>query len=92
VEVARERASEMNNMAHDWKEPENEEAAGANCPMPDCGALVLTYRSRDHRRGDKGGLWEFTCPRCGMNFAFADEELIFHSVPKSWLLAAVHAA
>jgi len=79
-------------MSHDWEETENEEAAGANCPTPDCGALAVTYRPSDHSGKDKDAFWEFTCPRCGIDFAVAGDELIFQSVPKSWLLAPVQVA
>ena len=41
---------------------------------------------------DEGEPWEFTCPRCGIDFAVAEDKLIFQSVPKDWLLAKVHIA
>jgi hypothetical protein len=35
---------------------------------------------------------EFTCPHCGIDFTVPEDELIFQSVPKKWLLARVQAA
>lgn len=69
-------------MSRDWDERDDEVAAGANCPTPDCGALVR----------DDAEPWEFTCPRCGIDFAVPEADLIFQSVPKDWLLTKVHAA
>jgi hypothetical protein len=80
-------------MSHDCDECDDEVAAGANCPVPDCGALVVSYRPSDKAMGrDDAEPWEFTCPRCGIDFAVSEGDLIFQSVPKGWLLAKVHAA
>ena len=72
----------------DWDERDDAVAAGSICPVPDCGALAVSYRTgRDHAKP-----WcEFTCPRCGIDFAVPEDELIFQSVPKQWLLARVQA-
>ena len=76
-------------MPDDWDEPDNEVAAGSSCPVPECGALVVAYRPPDQ---DHAEMWEFICPRCGIDFTVPEDELIFRSVPKDWLLARVHAA
>jgi hypothetical protein len=34
-------------MPHEWEELDDEVAAASICPMPDCGALVVAYRSAD---------------------------------------------
>jgi len=60
--------------------------------MPDCGALVVAYKPPDRMGRDNVEPWEFTCPRCDVDFTVAEDELIFQSVPKGWLLAKVHAA
>ena len=67
-------------------------AAATACPMLDCGTLVVAYRSTDSAEHDDAQPWEFTCPRCGFEFVVPEEDLIFQSVPKDWLLAKVHAA
>ena len=80
-------------MLDDWDERDEVVAAGSICPIPDCGALVISYRP-PHRAGlDHTNSWcEFTCSRCGIHFTVPEDELIFQSVPKGWLLAKVHAA
>lgn len=78
-------------MPDDWEQKEEVIAAGTSCPMPDCGALTVAYRSTDGVRRDHSEHWEFTCPRCGIDFTVPEDELIFQSVPKDWLLASVHA-
>jgi len=52
----------------------------------------FAYRSGDGVGRDHSEPWEFTCPRCGIDFTVPKDELIFQSVPKKWLLARVHAA
>ena len=79
-------------MSHDWDERDDEVAAGANCPMPHCGAMVVSYRPSDSIGREQAEPWEFTCPRCGIDFTVSDADLIFQSVPKDWLLAKVHIA
>lgn len=79
-------------MPYDWEEHDDEVAAGAICPEPDCGALAFAYRSTDLVGRDDAEPWEFTCPRCGMEFTVPEDELSLQSVPKDWLLAKVHAA
>lgn len=75
----------------DWDEHDDAVAAGASCPLPDCGALAVCYRPSDGMEHDAAP-WEFTCPRCGIDFAVSEADLIFQSVPKDWLLATVHIA
>jgi hypothetical protein len=68
-------------------------AAGSICPIPDCGALVVSYRPPDRMARDNARSWcEFTCPRCGIDFTLPEDELIFQSVRKEWLLARVQTA
>jgi len=79
-------------MPHEWEKRDDRVAAGAICPMPDCGALVIAFRAafvvgRDHIEP-----WEFACGRCGIEFVVPDDELVFQSVPKNWLLARVQVA
>jgi hypothetical protein len=79
-------------MLDDWDERDEVVAEGSICPVPDCSALVVSYRPG--RTGlDNAKSWcEFTCTRCGTEFTVPEDELIFQSVPKEWLLARVHAA
>lgn len=76
-------------MLHEWDESDDEVVAGATCPMSDCGALVLAYRPTDGRGRVKAAPWEFTCPRCGIDFTASEDRLIFQSVPKDWLCEGV---
>jgi len=78
-------------VSDDWDE-HDDVAAGSSCPMPDCGELAFAYRSMDGVGRDHAEPWEFTCPRCEIDFTVAEDELMFHSVPKNWLLAKVQAA
>ena len=79
-------------MPDDWDEHDDVVAAGSSCPVPDCGALAVACRPPDRTQCDNLKPWEFTCPRCGIVFTVLEDELIFHSVPKDWLLARrVHA-
>jgi hypothetical protein len=76
-----------------WDERDDVVAAGSICPIPDCGALVVAYRPPDRTGRDHASpWWEFTCPRCGTDFIAPEDELMFQSVPKEWLLASVQAA
>ena len=79
-------------MPCDREESDDLMAAGASCPMPDCGALTLAYRSSGNGERDNTEPWEFACPRCGIEFTVAECDLLFQSVPKDWLLAKVHGA
>lgn len=81
------------HMPADWDESDDVVAAGSICPVPDCGALVVSYRPPDRTGRNNAKQWcEFTCPRCGIDFTVPEDELIFQSVPKEWLLASVQGA
>ncbi len=80
-------------MLDDRDERDEVAAAGSICPVPDCGALVISYGPPDRAGRDDAKSWcEFACTRCGTVFTVPEDELIFQSVPKEWLLARVQAA
>ena len=84
---------EADPMLDAWDERNEVVAAGSICPIPDCGALVISYRPQDRTGHDNAKSWcEFACTRCGTDFTVPEDELIFQSVPKEWLLARVQAA
>jgi hypothetical protein len=70
-------------MPHEWEERDDEVAAGAICLMPHCGALAVAYGQRTAWDVTTPLPWEFTCPRCRIDFAILKDELIFPSVPKN---------
>jgi hypothetical protein len=61
-------------------------AAASSCPVPDCSSLVIEYREAGSVRPGHPEDWGFTCSRCGIEFTVTQGDLIFHSVPKQWLL------
>jgi hypothetical protein len=77
---------------HEWEDLANEVAAGAVCPMPECGALAIAFRATYVVRPDHIQPWEFVCGRCGAEFDVLENDLVFQSVPKDWLLAGIHLA
>ncbi|MBZ5656289.1 MAG: hypothetical protein LAO56_13545 [Acidobacteriia bacterium] len=82
-------------MSENWLWEQHSLVAGACCPVPGCGALVISYQSTACL--DEGTCtcflgWDFTCPRCGTQFAPPRDNLIFQSVPKDWLLAGISHA
>jgi hypothetical protein len=82
-------------MLQNWGRKEPVLATGASCPMPGCGSLAITYTpaaGTGHDRKERGGDCIFICPRCGFEFRTMQSELLFQSVPTSWLLAAVSQA
>jgi hypothetical protein len=80
-------------MVDDWDQCYDVVAAGSICPVPDCGALVVSYRPLKRTAPDNARSWcEFACLQCGFDFSVPEDELIFQSVPKEWLLARVQAA
>jgi hypothetical protein len=79
-------------MPHDKGKRDDEVAAGAICPMPECGALVVAFRATSIVSHDHIESWEFACGRCGIEFVVPEDELVFQSVPKDWLLARVTVA
>ena len=74
------------------KEREEEVAAGAICPMPDCGVLVIAFRASSVARIGHREPWELACGRCGIEFVVPEGELVFRSIPKKWLMAGVQVA
>jgi hypothetical protein len=60
--------------------------------MPECGALVVAFRATYVISHDHIEPWEFACGRCGIEFVVPEDELVFQSVPKDWLLARVNVA
>jgi hypothetical protein len=78
-------------MLRQWEACE-EVAAGAICPMPDCGELVIALKPTSADEHGLGKPWEFTCPRCELEFTVPEDELMFQSVPKEWVLARIQAA
>jgi len=77
---------------HEWKEEVDLRAAGTICPMPRCGALVISYEPADslHELGRKlSGRWDFVCSECGSEFSASKDDLLFNSVPRQWLLSDI---
>lgn len=74
-------------MPGDLDEREELLTAVARCPLADCATLMLAYRSSVDIPAVEDGAWEFVCPRCGSESVVPKHQLIFQSVPKSWLLA-----
>ena len=79
-------------MPHELGERDDEVAAGAICPLPDCGALVVAFRAPSLISRDLIEPLEVACGRCGIEFVVPEHELVFQSVPKDWLLARVTVA
>jgi hypothetical protein len=78
-----------------WEEHSHSLVAGTSCPVPGCGAIVISYKSIscfDVATRARFLGWEFACPRCGTEFVPPQEELYFESVPKDWLLAGISHA
>ena len=67
-------------------------AAATSCPMPDCGELALTYRSAEDDKRQRREMWEFTCPRCGLEFLVMEEDLLFRSARREWFWASTCSA
>jgi len=91
-ERLQERFQKGGTMRDDWDELSAEVAAGAICPMPGCGAIGIAFRSKYSARNGHVGSWEFTCPRCQIDFMAPEQQFVFQSVPKEWLLAGIQAA
>jgi len=85
------RRQEVAQMLRDWKVEVDIRAAGATCPMPQCGALVISYEPADslNSLGEPGGQWEFVCQECGSEFTAPAGDLIFQSVPREWLFSRI---
>ena len=73
--------------------PENSiQAAGATCPMPDCGALAIAYEAPDSLREvcrSFTASWDFVCSACGAEFMAPEKDLLFQAIPRDWLRAQV---
>jgi hypothetical protein len=87
-----ERFQKEATMRDDWEELTAEVAAGAICPMPGCGAIGIAFRPKYSVRSGHVGSWEFTCPRCQIDFMASEQQFVFQSVPKEWLLAGIQVA
>jgi predicted RNA-binding Zn-ribbon protein involved in translation (DUF1610 family) len=73
---------------YETKEQVDIRASGTICPVPNCGALVVAYRAaRKTRRASVN--WDFVCPSCGFEFTAFENDLVFQSVPRDWLLSEV---
>ena len=76
----------------EWGEEVGLRAFGATCPMPGCGALVVTYEPADslnEMTKARGAAWEFVCAECGAEFTASRASLLFQSVPREWLFSQV---
>jgi hypothetical protein len=83
----------MLTISSDWEERDDVVAAGSICPILDCGALAFAYKPPELTGQDKAKSWlDFSCPRCGIDFTVREDELLFQSVQREWLLARLHAA
>src|ERR1700757_50560 len=52
-------------MLDNWNERDDVVAAGSICPVPDCGALVVSYGPPEYTGPDNSRSWcEFACPHC----------------------------
>jgi len=86
------RRQEVAEMLRDWKEEVDLRAAGAICPMPNCGALVISYEPGDggnEVQRKSAANWDFVCSECGTEFSAPAGDLLFHSVPREWLYSGV---
>ena len=73
----------------DYSDVLDKVAAASICP--DCSVLAFASRSTVVKC-DYSDWWEFMCPRCGMEFATPESELVFRSLPKEWLSTNVYRA
>lgn len=75
-----------------WREEAGLRAFGATCPMPNCGALAVTYESADSLNEvipSRGATWEFVCSECGAEFNAPNSDLLFQSIPREWLFSQI---
>ena len=91
-ERLQERLQKGGTMRDDWEELTAEVAAGAICPRTGCGAIGIAFRPKYSVSSGHVGSWEFTCPRCQIDFMAPEQQFVFQSVPKEWLLAGIQAA
>jgi hypothetical protein len=76
----------------DSREEAELRAHGATCPMPGCGALVVSYEmptGANEVLRPVSSTWEFVCPQCGAEFTAPKGDLLFQSVPRQWLFSEV---
>lgn len=78
----------------EWSELGDLVAFGAVCPMPRCGALVVTYEPADSVRAvtKSTSTWNFVCAECGAEFTAPRGDLLFQSVPREWLFSQISRA
>ena len=78
--------------SHDPQEHDDEMAAGAICPQPNCGALTIAFHSADRIGQDEAEPWGFTCSCCGIEFTVLGSDLVLQSVGYRWPFGEIHAA
>jgi hypothetical protein len=86
------RREEVASLLRDWKQEVDLRAVGTTCPMPHCGALVISYESADSLNEvlrPTTGRWDFVCPECAAEFSASKSDLLFQAVPREWLLSSV---
>jgi len=88
------RREEVLAMLHKWKKEVDLRATGTTCPMPRCGALVITYEPADSLSAITGAAAtrDFVCSECGTEFSATPSDLLFQSVPREWLFSEVSHA
>lgn len=82
----------MNLALSQWKEDVELQAAGAICPMPDCGALAISYEAANGRTEQCRTFtanWDFVCSECGTEFMAPKDDLLFQAIPRDWLFSQV---
>jgi hypothetical protein len=75
-----------------WLQQDDELVAGAICTNSECEALVVSHGAPERLGRDGTKRWEFVCDECATYFSAIESGVVFHSVPKRWLLAGVQAA
>jgi len=70
--------------SHEPQGRDDEMAAGAICPQPNCGALTIAFHSADRIGQDEAEPWGFTCSRCGIEFTVLGSDLVLQSVGYRW--------
>jgi hypothetical protein len=83
---------ELSQALREWGEEVGLRAFGSTCPMPGCGALVVTYEPADSLNEITkacGAEWDFVCAECGAEFRAPRADLLFQSVPREWLFSQV---
>lgn len=83
---------EVEMMLREWNEATELRAAGATCPMPDCGALAVSYEPADSLAEivrSASDRWNFICPACAAEFTAPKSDLVFQEVPREWLFSEV---